>query len=129
MEKMTRGTLEIDVVPYEGLVINLPDGFAEEQKGKTLEEQLERWHVQERTVISKWSYGDCDSTRETAAEKDCWQCGDVHGVLTQDGVIVGLVLFNGKYLFVGEELCTYSASEDDGPGSTDRDDYLSVVLV
>ena len=119
----------LDVIPYQAEFgeFYLPHGYAEEMRGKELPEQADYFTVEETCIISSYSYGECDSTRKSSRTLPAWESNEILGIVELDGLVVGLWL-GEKPLFFGHQICTYSASEDDGTGSTDREDYIAIVL-
>lgn len=134
MDRLIKDNLCLDIVQYAPKMgeIKLPEGFDEKLKGKTLEEQIELFGVKTKTVMTTYSYGECDSSRTSEKESDFWGCSDVAGIIVKDDLIVGAVFdcFMDSVVYAFEEkyYCTYYVSDDDGVGSTNREDYVSLYF-
>ena len=133
-ERIERGTLYLSVMEYtpEYGEYQLSEGWAEALAGKTLEKQIEHFRVLEDTSISHYSYGKDEGSSSRTLGKSLWDSSDVHGIIVDKGIIVGLWVYqyynSNAPLFLGKTICTYSVSEDDGTGSTDREDYISLIF-
>ena len=131
-DRIVRGNLYLEVAEYTPDLgeYQLPKGLIEALRGENLDEQTDHFAIAVYTEISKYSYGDLVSTRCFTQEQTPWTCSDVHGVVVDNGIIVGLWvkkhLAGEGALFFGNRICTYSASDDDGPGSSDRDDHIEL---
>lgn len=125
---------QIDVFKHEEKYgeSNFSVQLLNELKGKPLEEQIERFFFNQYTEITYYSYGEEDGGKSYDCIFPVWKHEDFLGVLEKDGVIVG-VLVEGVFgkkqpLYLHEKICVYSVSDDDGTGSTDREDYLELFI-
>lgn len=124
----------MDIIPYNAEMgsYKRDNECLKKLKGKTLMEQIDCYKVVCTSRFSSYSYGELDSEREVVTEKSFWTESDVQDIIVDDGIIVGVIakkLLHGLYhLFPGETINTYSASEDDGTGSFERDDYISIEI-
>lgn len=124
----------MDIVPYNAEMgsYNIDKESLNKLKAKSLMEQIDCYKVNATSRHTSYSYGEVDSEREVTREKTFWNTDDIKDIIVDNGVIVGVVAqkhLHGLYhLFPGETINTYSASEDDGTGSFDRDDYISIEI-
>lgn len=119
--------------------INFPEGFESRLKGKSLEEQMEFYRVTESSRIADISYGEID--KETI-EKHCYNLSEykaVTGLIELDGVLVG-VRIHGWWdgVMQHEEdsvvmpykcVCTYYASDNNGSGYKESENYAYLICV
>ena len=95
--------------------------------GISLESQLDSFRLISTTSNSVSSYG--SSNGESLSDRGGpLSDGSVEKLILRDGVIVGGVV-DSCNLIVGKEVCTYSASEDDGVGVRERQDYALIVFL
>ena len=106
--------------------IRFPDGFEQKLKGKTIEEQMALYRVTVETTLEKYSYGELDS--RSVRRKTCTleECPGLKDLIVQDGILVGVMLTTSpdgaRACLPGQTVTTYSASDGDGTGSSDRED-------
>ena len=91
------------------------DKARERLAGLSLTEQAKRLLVHIYDYSAEYSYGELDSESECDTQSPLEEELSVEEIITHDGIIVGIVI-NGYEILLGEDKCTYSASEDDGPG-------------
>lgn len=124
----------MDIVPYNAEMgsYNIDKESLNKLKSKSLMEQIDCYKVKATSRFISYSYGEVDSESEVTREKSFWNTDTIENIIVDDGVIVGVVakkfLYGLYHLFPGETINTYSASEDDGTGSFDRDDYISIEI-
>lgn len=113
--------------------IKFPAGFEEKLRGKSLEEQMDCYRITNSITLSSTSYGELDKqqirgrTRSLEEDKDCT------GLVVKDGLLVGVLIRP----FWGEDrvclpykgVCTYYASDNDGSGTSEREDYSYLICV
>lgn len=110
--------------------ITASEEFLNSLKGKTLLEQTDEYFVEEMTDMDYCSYGSSDKTTANQRKTSIWDSSDVVGVIVKDGIIVGLMVkcfSNEVPLFHGKTIQTYFACDEDGTGSTCREDYIRIV--
>lgn len=113
--------------------VNLPEGFEDKLRGKSLEEQMEFYRITKSIRISSTSYGKLDE--ESIAER-CYKLNEyekVKGLIARDGILVG-VRMEGYWASNAAVLpykcvCTYYASDNEGSGTNDREDYAYLICV
>ena len=108
--------------------IDFPQGFADKLAGKTIEEQKAFFRVYEKTEFREREYGELISAWSAEQTYEIDKCSDCIGLVVKDGLLVG-VLFKFKACLPGQTVCVYSGSDDDGPGSSSRDDYATLICV
>ena len=113
--------------------IIFPDGFEQKLSGRNLEEQMDCYRITIETTISKYSYGELDSKDVMEETVKFEECDDFRGLVVKDGIIVGIILKSlfgeDKVCLPGQKMTTYWSSDDDGVGSTDRDDTCCLICV
>lgn len=105
-------------------------------KGKTLEEQMEYFRIVETEYRSSTAYGEI--TKSNAYEFG-YALKDYKGLIAlivEDGVIIGVCMSAfacydplGRPAFPYQNICTYYASDNEGSGYNDREDYAHLCLV
>lgn len=113
--------------------IIFPDGFEQKLSGRNLEEQMDCYRITIETTISEYSYGKLDSKDVMEETVKFEECDDFRGLVVKDGIIVGIILKSlfgeDKVCLPGQKMTTYWSSDDDGVGSTDRDDTCCLICV
>ena len=113
--------------------IIFPDGFEQKLSGRNLEEQMDCYRITIDTTISEYSYGKLDSKDVMEETVKFEECDDFRGLVVKDGIIVGIILKSlfgeDKVCLPGQKMTTYWSSDDDGVGSTDRDDTCCLICV
>lgn len=113
--------------------IIFPDGFEQKLSGRNLEEQMDCYRITIETTISEYSYGELDSKDVMEETVKFEECDDFRGLVVKDGIIVGIILKSlfgeDKVCLPGQKMTTYWSSDDDGVGSTDRDDTCCLICV
>lgn len=114
-----------------------PEGFLEQLKNKPLEEQMGYYRIVETAHYSRTAYGEI--TRE-----NCHRFGyaledypGLQALVVEDGVLLGACIkpYNpygypwGVPAFPYHDICTYYASDNNGSGSKDREDYAHLCCV
>ena len=109
-----------------------PEGFRERLEGRSIEEQMNMFAAIERVNISKYSYGSLDKEDMRKWRKPLNNISDFRGLVVENGIIEG-ILVHTQYGIVpmgpGDTLVTYSASDEDGTGSTEREDTVTFICL
>ena len=112
--------------------IEYPEGFKERLMGKTIEEQMKLFALVENTEVSRSSYGEVDSSRAYRWARRLEKTSEFRGLVVEDGIIEGVLIETiwrvtpmGPY----DTVCTYYASDDEGSGSRDREDTLTLICL
>ena len=114
---------------YAGDKAKLPD-FEEIKSalsGLKLSEQAMRFALLSETVNERYSYGEVDETHSYSDSCPLGESSEVENVVLCEGVIVGAVI-SGITVMLGQSICIYSASDDDGTGGSSRDEYRELVF-
>lgn len=119
--------------------INFPEGFESKLKGKSLEEQMAFYRVTGSSRIADTPYGQIDE--ETISEycHNLSEYGDVTGLIERDGILVGVRIHGwwDKVMQHKEDtlvmpyqcVCTYYASDNNGSGYKEREDYAYLICI
>lgn len=111
---------------WEG--ITWSDGFPDCLKGLPMEEQLDRYAVQESSQYSRSSYGEIDKSEISSGcfiplkdyERFC-------GVVVKENVVIGAIVSDYqedlKYLYPGRPVCLYLDVDNDGTGASSSSVY------
>ena len=112
--------------------IEYPEGFKERLMGRSIEDQMKMFALVENTEVSRSSYGEVDSSRAYRWARRLVKCSEFRGLIVEDGIIEGVLIKTmwretpmGPY----DTICTYYASDDDGSGSNDREDTLTLICL
>ena len=80
-----------------------------------------------RSVRASYSYGELDSESKRDSRILLSEDTETQKLIMLEDMIVGIVIDDEK-IFLGEDKCTYSASEDDGVGSDYVAYYYGLLL-
>jgi hypothetical protein len=112
--------------------IKMPEGFEKLLEGKTLEEQMEHYAILERMNVAKSAYGEITSEMVTERGRKLCDCKEVEELIVKGETLVGVV-FKGYwkivYLLPCKSVLTYYASDNDGAGYNEREDYAFLVCL
>lgn len=110
--------------------IHFPEGFEETLKNLTIEEQTERYRTTEYRSYAKTAWSERTSITGYKRLEDT---SEVKALIVKDGVLVGVMMLDeyGREVpcLAEEEVCTYSASDNNGAGYSTRIDYTYLVCV
>ena len=116
--------------------LHWPEGFLEMLKGKPLEEQMEYYRVVEETYRSRTAYGEITSTHKHEYGYALKDYPGLNALIVEDGVLIGACIDRfaprmwwGAPAYPYETICTYYASDNNGSGSNDREDYAHLCCV
>ena len=126
--------------PYEGRAwydrhqnIEYPEGFKERLTGKAIEEQMKLFAVVENREVSRTSYGQVDSAQVYSRAKRLTDLYEFRGLIVEDGIIEGITIQGawGREIPLGpyDTVCTYYASDNNGSGSKDREDTVTLICL
>jgi len=101
-------------------------------EGKTIEQQMKNFYVTESVNLSKTAYGDI--TKEQLREKaiSLSEYDGVVELILKGDILLGAVVkgyFGNDNLLIGQSVCTYYASDNEGSGCNDREDYLYLMYI
>lgn len=107
-----------------------PEGFAEKLRAVPVEQQTAFFRTGMNTVFSNTGWG------ERRQNGHCHQLDEddsVTAIVVHDGIIVGVMLRNAwggeTYCRPEGSVCTYYASDNNGAGYQEREDYTKLLCV
>ena len=110
--------------------------FLAAMKGKTLEEQMDYYRIVEHAHHSKTAYGQITKTNMHEFGYALKDYKGLNALIVEDDVIIGVCMdafacFDtlGRPAFPYDNICTYYASDNNGSGSNDREDYAHLCIV
>ena len=116
-----------------------PEGFLEKLRTMPLEEQMRCYRVVETRSHSRTAYGEITKENAHTYGYALENCSDVKALIVDDGVLIGVCMKtfgadpvnypDGTAAFPYQNICTYYASDDNGSGSNDREDYAHLCCV
>lgn len=116
-----------------------PEGFLEQMKGKSLEEQMRCYRIVETAHHSRTAYGEITKENSHQFGYALENYNDLQALIVDDGILLGVCIkawgasgFSypwGIAAFPYHNICTYYASDDNGSGSKDREDYAHLCCV
>ena len=108
----------------------LPDGLKEKLQGLPLEKQVDFFRTTEFWSFCNTGWTERRAQRGYVRVEDN---SDVKGLIVDDGIIVGAMIqpYYGEPVpcFLDESVCTYYASDNNGAGYKEREDYTYFVAV
>ena len=108
----------------------LPEGFAETLKGKSVEQQMDRYRVSGSTTCGNtgWQERTCSPWYLKLGE-----ASDVLALIVDNDLLVGIMVKddNGREVpcFADERVCTYYAEDNNGAGCKTRTEYICLICV
>ena len=132
-ERKSAGMSEAEAVRAE---CSWPEGFLEHLKGKTIEEQMAYYRIVETTCQSRTAYGEI--TKENRHTFGCAldEYEGLNALIVEDGVLLGVRIASawdrygwGAAALPYRDVCTYYASDNNGSGTNDREDYAHLCCV
>ena len=109
----------------------IDESIVEILKGKTIEKQMDYYFVTKSVRLYESSYGEI--TKEKLNEKAV-HLSEYEGViklLLKSDILVGAVVkgyFKDGNLLLDRCVCTYYASDNEGSGTKDREDYVYLIF-
>lgn len=127
----------MEIINYEEKFgeINFPDGFEEKLEGKELEEQMEYFRITEQRLYARTAYGQIekeDLYQNSYALEEYHKC---KGIVVKDKKIVGVLIeswweeHQPVVCLPYKKVCVYYASDNEGSGTNDREDYAYLICV
>ena len=125
------------IVAYEERFgeVRFPEGFAEKLAGKSLEEQMDCYRITKSATLARTAYGEITDERTA----DLGACAldrfdRCKGLIVRDGLLVGVLIKpwwpEGPVPCLPyQRVCTYYASDNEGSGTKDREDYAYLICV
>lgn len=113
-----------------------PEGFLDHLKGKPLQEQMEYYRIVEETCHSRTAYGEVTKENKNYFGYALEDYPGLTSLIVEDGVLIGVQIKTafhrydwGRPAFPYFNICTYYASDNNGSGSNDREDYAHLCCV
>ena len=112
-----------------------PEGFLEYLKGKTLEEQMACYRIVETSCHSSTAYGEVTKENMHKYGYALQNYPGLCSLVVDDGVLIGVRIesawnkLEGTVAFPYQDICTYYASDNNGSGYKDREDYAHLCCV
>ena len=113
-----------------------PEGFLDKLRGKRIEEQMKYYCIVEEEYTSRTSYGEITKENMRSYGYSLEKFSGFKGIIIDDGIIIGIMMKyafdpygTGVPAFPYQTICTYSASDNNGSGYVDRDDYAHLCCV
>ncbi len=98
----------------------LPEGAEELLSGKAVDEQVKLFSAYVTSSMMSCGYYPLD------------KASDVKGLLVKDGTVVGIMVSDEysvvRPCYVGESICTWDSSDNNGAGYKSRVDYIELVF-
>ena len=121
--------------PYDGEFsdCNVTDEMLRILSGKTVEQQMEHYYVTESRRFYRTAYGEITKENLQRYAKPLGDYGGVRALLVKDGILIGAkidAMWGGEgKLFRKKPVCTYYASDTEGSGTKEREDYAYLMFV
>ncbi len=116
--------------------ITWPEGFLEQLKGKELSEQMSYYRIVEEEHYSRTAYGEVTNENKHRFGYALEDYSGLTSLIVNDGILIGVRIktYTRRYdwgvpAFPYQDICTYYASDDNGSGSKDREDYAHLCCV
>ncbi|MBP3372576.1 MAG: hypothetical protein J6L88_08645 [Clostridia bacterium] len=116
-----------------------PEGFLDSLRGKSLEQQMACYRIVEEEHRSRTAYGKVTKENSHAFGYALEDYKDLNALIVDDGILIGVCIdafainyFSNPYgapAFPYQDICTYYASDNNGSGSNDREDYAHLCCV
>lgn len=107
------------------------DKMLETLSGKTIEQQMEYFYVTESYRFYSTAYGEItkDDIRQNAVKLSDYK--GVKKLLLKNRILIGAKIegyWGDDILLPEKPVCTYYASDNEGSGTKDREDYAYLIL-
>lgn len=113
-----------------------PEGFLEKLNGKPLEEQMEYYRVVTTSCYSRTAYGEITSSNQHEFGYALKDYPGLNALIVEDGVLIGVCInafarskWWGAPAYPYQDICTYYASDNEGSGYKEREDYAHLCCV
>jgi len=93
--------------------------------GKAYSEQAKHFKLITNSVEETYSYGESESEKESGGAYPLGDESEVENLIVFEGIIVGAII-RGVRVYLNQDTCIYSATEDDGTGSRSVFDYRCI---
>ncbi len=110
----------------------LNEKMLEVLSGKTIEQQMEHFFVTESYRLYSTSYGEIDKQYFRERAMRLCNCKEIKKLLIKDKILIGAKIdgyWGEGVLLLDSPVCTYYASDNEGSGTKDREDYAFLIFV
>ena len=100
--------------------------------GKTVEQQMKYYYVTESHRFYSTAYGEITKENLHEYAKKLCDYDGVRALMIKDGILVGAkieAMWSEGKLFRKKPVCTYYASDNEGSGTKEREDYAYLMFV
>ena len=99
---------------------------------QSIEKQMSYFRITEFKKFYKSAYGEI--TSEQLRKKTIKLCDypDIIQLILKEKILVGAIIkgyYGNKPLMIGSPVCTYYASDNDGSGNDEREDYAYLMFI
>ncbi|MBE6038426.1 MAG: hypothetical protein E7218_04405 [Anaerofustis stercorihominis] len=113
-----------------------PEGFLEKLKGKSLEEQMKYYRIVETVHTGRTAYGEITKENYNNYGYALEDYNELTALIVDDGVLIGVMIKSawrregyGTVALPYDDICTYYASDNNGSGYSEREDYAHLCCV
>lgn len=110
---------------------NIDESIVEILKGKTIEKQMDYYFVTESVRLYETAYGQITKERLNEKAVNLSEYDGVIKLLLKADILVGATVkgyFKEGNLLLDRCVCTYYASDNEGSGTKDREDYAYLIF-
>lgn len=114
--------------------IKFPEGFEQKLIGKTMEEQMECYRITESVSFTETACGEITSEELREKTYKLEEYSKCVGLIVKGDMLVGVLIKGWPFdreikCLPYEGVCTYYASDNEGSGTNDREDYAYLICV
>lgn len=116
---------ELEIVKYTKDLreYSMPEGAAEFLRGLSIEEQMKYFRILETSDSPRFADYACTVTQSSNAKS----------LIVDEDIIVGVMIYD-EYgslcpCYIGERVCTFDSSDNNGAGYKSRTDYSKLIFV
>ena len=98
---------------------------------ETVEKQMEHFIVAESQHYYKTAYGENSNEKLLKCSAPLLEYSNLIQLILYEKIIVGAIIktsFGNEPLLFGKPICVYSASDNEGSGTNERDDYAYLLF-
>lgn len=99
--------------------------------GKTVEKQMDYFYITKSEKISKTAYGEITQEQLKEHAVNLCEYDGIVKLLLNDEILVGAIVkgqWGDEVLLPGQPVCTYYASDNEGSGCNEREDYIYLIF-
>lgn len=114
-------------------MISFPEGFEDKLREKDPAGQMDLYRITNSAVLARTAYGEVTDSKSFEYSERLQNYRDLVSLIVKDGIIVGVRIKawpnETAPLLPYKKICTYYASDNEGSGSNDREDYAWLICV